>query len=238
MGQGMWIWRLSQTEGGDENAIVLRARAVGLTHVVVKIADGTNLYNGDRLRGFYAALRAAAVKPYSWAYTYGDDPEGEAEAFAERAVTLDSVALIVDAEGDRYTNSATKAKRYMRRLREIVGPGRHVGLSTHRFPSNHPSLPIAEFMEDCDSGWPQAYYVHQGPGIAAQMERVKREWDFHAKPIVVTGAAYPEGTGNPANIGAVAAWCEGHGISQVNWWVWQSATEDMWSEIGAAARGV
>lgn len=236
MGAGLWIWRISRCEQGDVEAIAARAATVGLTHVLVKVADGSNGYNGTAAKALCEALRIQGVKPWAWSYTYGDDPEEEATVFARRALECEVIGLAVDAEGDRYTNSASRATRFMTRLRNLVGTSLHISLSTHRFPTNHPTLPIAAFMRRCDSAMPQAYYIHQGPGLIAQLERVKREWDAYKKPIIMTGAAYPEGLGpDEQDIVRLADWSRAHGIEQFNWWSYEHATPAMWEKIQQAA---
>src|ERR1700680_1692296 len=43
-GQGMWIWYLSQSNGGSIAAIAAQARAAGVTTVFVKSSDGSSNY--------------------------------------------------------------------------------------------------------------------------------------------------------------------------------------------------
>ena len=235
MGTGMWIWNLAKCDDGSTARIVARAQQTGLTHLVLKIADGVELYNGISLKPFVQAVHAAGVKCYVWSYTYGSNPEREAEVFGQRAVALGADAAVVDAEGDSYTNSPMRAMRFMRNLRAAVGD-MHVGLSTHRYPSKHKNLPIQTFMEEgCDSGWPQAYYL--GPNVEQRLMEIVAEWEVFGKPIVMTGAAYPEAIVEPADLGRVWRWCQARGIEQVNWWSYQHATDAMWQEI-AAMRGV
>ena len=113
----------------------------------------------------------------------------------------------------------------MTRLREIVAD-KHVGLSSHRFPSRHKTVPFTAFMESCDSGWPQAYYLH--PNVEQNLRSVLDEWRAYEKPIVVTGAAYKasegDAVGDPRNVGILFRTCESEGISQVNFWEWSFVT--------------
>jgi len=41
VGKGFYIWKISRCEGGDVQAIATVAAQAGLTHILVKIADGT-----------------------------------------------------------------------------------------------------------------------------------------------------------------------------------------------------
>jgi hypothetical protein len=232
---GMWIWNLRRCEDGDADRIAARCRQVGLDHVVVKIADGTTPFNGSHLQPVVQRLQAGGIGVWGWTYTYGRQPEREAELFAARALQLRADGLVVDLEGDAYSGSTARVRRFMGTLRGVA-PAAHVGLSSHRFPLLHPDVPIAYAMAWCDSGWPQAYHLH--PDVEASMERVYREWTAFGRPVVVTGAAFPEGTGDAANIGRLAAACRRLGVARVNWWSWQHATPAMWDQVRAVAQGV
>src|SRR3972149_3810291 len=51
IGKGYFIWQVWNCERGDAQAIAAKARQAGLTHVLVKIGDGTLPYNVDPARG-------------------------------------------------------------------------------------------------------------------------------------------------------------------------------------------
>jgi hypothetical protein len=232
---GMWVWNLTRCEGGDPEKIAAKAKRVGLDHLVLKIADGTALFNGTLLKPVVETLKAKGLAVLVWPYTYGKHPEREAEVFGVRAVKLGADGLIVDLEGDAYINpdGQDRARRYFSTLKRVA-PGLPLGLSSHRFPSLHPRVPIADAMRWCDFGDPQCYYLH--PNIDAQMERAIREWRVFGKPVVATGAAYPEGTGDPANIGAFVAACTRLKLEVVRWWSWEHCTSEMWREIERATK--
>lgn len=234
---GMWIWNLKKCEGGDPVRLLARAQTVGLDHVILKIADGTKLFNGNPLRPLVRRLQEGGLQVWVWTYTYGHDAEREAHIFTERALSLQANGLVVDLEGDAYsrTDGQDRARRFFATLRGLA-PVAHVGLSSHRFPAAHPKVPIGYSMGWCNSWWPQAYYLHQGPGVDAQMDRVMREGRVWGQPVFVTGASYPEGTGAVANIGRFVAACRRHHVPRVNWWSWEHATEAMWDAIRTAIR--
>ncbi len=171
---GMWIWRLARSDGGDPAGIKARCAQVGLDHLVIKITDGTSNFNGPLLKPVFEALRdGSGLALWVWTYTYGRDPEGEAEAFGNRAVALQADGLVVDLEGNRYIGNPDAAVRFMTRLRQIA-PQAPIGLSSHRFPSVHQRVPIADAMAFCDSGWPQAYYL--APNVEEQVQQSFGEW--------------------------------------------------------------
>ena len=47
-GKGCFIWKIQNCEGGDPDAIAKVAREAGMTHILLKIADGAYSYNYDR----------------------------------------------------------------------------------------------------------------------------------------------------------------------------------------------
>ncbi len=47
-GKGFFIWKIKDCEGGNPQAITRAAQQAGLTHVLIKIADGAYAYNIDR----------------------------------------------------------------------------------------------------------------------------------------------------------------------------------------------
>src|SRR4051812_49190751 len=77
-GNGMWIWELAKSEGGDVNAIAARARAAGIGTVFVKSSDGPY----DAWPQFNAtlvqALHEYGLHVCAWQFVYGADPLGEA----------------------------------------------------------------------------------------------------------------------------------------------------------------
>jgi hypothetical protein len=235
MRYGMWIWNLARCEGGDAARIAARARTVGLDHVVLKIADGTALYNGTLLRPVIETLRASDITVSVWTYTYGRQPEREAEVFGERATRLGVQSLVVDLEGDRYAerDGHERVQRFFSALR-ATAPTAVIVLSSHRFPSLHPAVPIADAIAWCDAGDPQCYYLH--PNVVKQTERALREWSAFRKPLAATGAAYPEGLRAVGDMSLFVGACRRASVDTVRWWSWEHATAEMWQTIAQITR--
>ena len=96
-GKGMFIWQIAHCEDGDVDAIVGRAKQAGLTHVLIKIADGRAAYNGDPA-DLVLALLDAGIKPWAWQYTYAPHPADEAVFGARRFSELPFAGFVIDAE--------------------------------------------------------------------------------------------------------------------------------------------
>src|SRR5690348_398513 len=73
VGNGMWIWQLPQSDGGDPAAIAARAHATGVATVFVKSADGTSVWT-QFSPSLVQALHAYGLHVCAWQYVYGDDP--------------------------------------------------------------------------------------------------------------------------------------------------------------------
>jgi hypothetical protein len=163
-GKGFYTFILPEIEGGDPAKIVSEAQQAGLSHVLVKIADGTRPFGftgpNDHTLPVVKALQEAGIQAWGWHYVYGGDPQGEA------------------------------AKTYMAALRADL-PDLPIALSSFRFPNYHPELPWAEFLEKCDLHMPQVYW-EQAHNVDWQLRESKKQCDAlpNARPYIPTGAAY------------------------------------------------
>ena len=68
-GNGMWIWYVSKSEGGDLDALAARARAAGVSTVFVKSADGGDVWEQFSAQRYVAALRGAVGPDYPLGFT-------------------------------------------------------------------------------------------------------------------------------------------------------------------------
>lgn len=202
-GKGWFIWQVARCEGGDIQAIADKAVAAGATHVLIKVAERTYTYNVDRFGRDLAAplaaeLRARGLQVWGWHYVYGDKPVGEAEIALRRTVDLQLDGYVIDAEAEyKRPGMAAAARRFMAHLRAGLPSGPQVALSSYRYPSYHPQLPWAAFLEQCDLSMPQVYW-EQAHNPAQQLERTVKEYNNpalvgHMRPVIPTGAAYGAG---------------------------------------------
>lgn len=199
-GKGFYIWQIRRCEGGDARVIANVASQAELTHVLVKIADGSSPYNIDLNTGVdlvppvVQALHERSILVLGWQYVYGYDPIGEADIAIQRIQNLGIDGFVIDAE-DPYKQSGreTAARQYMSRLRASL-PSFFIALSSYRYPTLHPQLPWQAFLEKCDCNMPQVYWVEaHNPGD--QLIRSVREFQSitPVRPIIPTGSAYMQG---------------------------------------------
>lgn len=196
-GKGFMIWQIPRCEGGNASQIASIAQAAGLTHVLIKIADGVNPYNLDSVtkvdlvQPVASALRARGIRVWGWHYVYGYNPLGEARIAVQRTKQLNLDGYVIDAEGEyKLPGRAQAARSFMTELRAGI-PDKPVALCSYRFPSYHPQLPWKEFLEKCDFNMPQVYWQSaHNPG--AQLQRCVREFQAMTpfRPITPTGPVY------------------------------------------------
>jgi hypothetical protein len=203
-GKGFMIWKIPSCEGGSPSQIASESKAAGLTHVLIKIADGISAYNVnkdtkvDLVPPLVQALKAHGITVWGWHYVYGANPTGEAQIAVQRVTELGLQGYIVDAEHEfKQPSGANAARTFMTELRKGL-PNKPVALCSYRFPSYHPQFPWNAFLEKCDYNMPQVYWEEaHNPG--AQLERCVRELNnlTYIRPIMPTGPMYRTSSWSP-----------------------------------------
>lgn len=234
-GKGLFLWRLHRCEGGSPDAIAARACAAGLSHVLLKVADGSHAYNVDLAAPVVDALKGAGLQVWGWQFVYGDEPFAEAEIALHRIRTLNLDGFVINAE-EAYKRRFAQASAYVGLLR----PGTDIplALSSYRYPNYHVELPWAEFLSACDFNMPQVYWV-QANNPAQQLERSIAQFQqvYPQRPIIPTGAAYEEYGWRPAldEIVQFMRQAQALGLPAINFWSWDYAGttrgRDFWKII-------
>ncbi len=237
-GKGFYMWKINKCENGDTTAIVNRARDAGLTHLLIKIADGSRAYNVDLATPLVESLKAAGIKAWGWQFIYGDEPFREADIAAHRINTLGLDGFVVNAE-EAYKGKHAAASAYMDALMQKVS-GVPIGLSSFRYPGYHATFPWTEFLSHCDINMPQVYWL-QADNPAQQLDRCISQFQnvYPVRPIIATGAAYEEfgWRPKPNEVHDLMQHAKEIGIPAVNFWSWDYAGapegRDLWEAIAA-----
>lgn len=196
-GKGMMIWQLPRCEDGSPEKIAQAAKQAGLTHVIIKIANGMLAYNVDRntnqdlVPAVAQALKAKGIQVWGWHYVYGINPIGEARIAIQRVKQLHLDGYVIDAEIEyKQKGMASQAEQFMKAIR---GPLTNIpiALSSYRYPKYHPELPWKQFLQYCDYNMPQVYW-EQAHTPASQLERSFEQFKVLApnRKFVPTGAFY------------------------------------------------
>ena len=119
VGKGFFIWKIPNCENGDPLAIAETAYQAGLTHVLIKIANGIYDYNydpatrNDLIAPVANALHARINLVWGWHYVFGDLPRDEAKAAIRQINKLPFDGYVIDAESE-YKNKYTPCRIFMK----------------------------------------------------------------------------------------------------------------------------
>jgi Putative peptidoglycan binding domain len=225
-GDGMWIWQLSQVEGGNVAALIARAKANGVDAVYVKGADATKPFS-QLTPALVGQLKAAGLRVCAWQYVYGSNPAGEAAAAAQNIRTgVD--CFIIDAETE-YEGRYAQAQTYMTALRAAVGPDFPIALSSFPYVDYHPTFPYSVFLAtgNAQANLPQMYWKAIGTTPDTNFDKTYASNQPYARPIFPTGQLYEAPAA--ADVQRFRALAQGYGAQGVNWWSWQHASSADWS---------
>ena len=173
---------------------------------------------------------ANGLKVCGWQYVYGNQPIYEAEVGAA-AVRAGADCLLIDAESE-YEGKYVQAQEYVKKLRQLIGPGFPVGLAGFPYVDYHPAFPYSVFLGPGGAQYnvPQMYW----PDIGTTVDYVySHTWDFNAlygRPIEPLG----EVAGNPParQIVRFRQMSRAYGASGVSWWDWQESSQRDWGAVG------
>ncbi|HUR24298.1 MAG TPA: peptidoglycan-binding domain-containing protein [Acidimicrobiales bacterium] len=248
VGKGMWIWLADKAEGGDAQAIVRRAKDVGLTHLYVR--TGTlkeGFYAADFLDRLLPVAHAARLRVYAWDFPYLDNVDNDVNRAlaAIRHVTpeghrVDGYSADIELRSMGVNVTPATAARFGRDLREAVGPGYPLIATVPRPAPQIAGYPFAEVVASFDAIAPMVYWLHRDPvnDIAGAIRDLTR----FGKPIIPAGQAYDaSGEGGPAGVPPRPQLIrfmqtgEQVGAAGVSWWSWQHADQQAWDAVRDAA---
>jgi len=234
IGGGAFIWQVKRLVDALNGYDVL-AGAIEqwrLTHVLIKIADGTYPYNydwetkEDFALGLVLALRVLypECQLWGWQYVYGDNPMGEATQAIDRFKALDLDGFAINAEAQyKIGDKEIQAKVYMARLLDGLGEDVPIALSSYRVPSAHP-IPWREFLAHCDIAMPQVYWMGGDPiynlnWTEEEYQQLFEELGFE-REMVYTGSFFGE-AGWTASANEVMAFVDACQERGYTWNAWE-----------------
>jgi len=194
-GKGFFTFNLPDCEGGDPSSILAAAQAAGLSHIIVRIADGSKAAGIDASGVDFTtpvvkALQLAGMAVWGWQYVYGDNPSAEATIAITltHALGLDGYVVSAGEEFER-PGRAIAAHQFITTVRAALKVP--IALSSYRFPNYHPKFPWSDFLLSCDLHMPKVYW-EQAHNAGEQLSESKRQCDAlpNAKPYIPSGAAY------------------------------------------------
>jgi Putative peptidoglycan binding domain len=234
-GNGMWIWQMEKTEGGDVDKIAARAAAAGIGTVFVKAGDGTTPWPqfNPLLIG---ALHAHGIKACAWQFVYGNSPAGEADV-AIAAIRAGADCFVIDAES-AYEGKYAAAQTYMTALRAAVGADYPIGLTSFPYVDYHPGLPFSVFLGPggAQANLPQVYWKDIGGTVDAISAHTLAHNRIYQTAIAPLGQTYD----NPpaADLRRFRQLWSAYGAQGLSWWSWQATDAAHWNVLDEAAPAV
>ncbi len=230
-GQGMWIWYVSQSNGGSVASIVAQAHAANVTTVFVKSSDGSSNYWSQFSPQLVAELHAGGLKVCAWQFVYGTNPAGEANLGAE-AVANGADCLVIDAEG-QYEGRYGSAQTYINDLRARIGGTYPLGLASFPYVYDHTPFPYSVFLgpNGAQFNAPQMYWKDIGNSVDTAYANTYISNRVYGRPIYPLGQTY----NHPSSAELVRFREEAvdYGATGLSWWDWQETPGSGWSSLAA-----
>jgi hypothetical protein len=245
-GKGMWIWKHLQTEKGDVDAVVARAREAGLRQLWVRVGDSRDgFYAADYLSRLVPRAHKAGLSVIGWGFPFLHDPVSDA-AWSIEAVTwrgpdgsrLDGFSPDIELASEGVVLTERRITLYLGELRPAAGDMLLVATvyraTDARWNGTYPYRAIAPYV---DAFAPMVYWGCAEPGGAAR-ESIERLASL--KPVHVIGQGYdagPEGgrAGAPSATETVRFLDVSirSGARGASLWVWQSIPGEQWDALAA-----
>jgi hypothetical protein len=245
-GKGMWIWKFKQSEGGDADAIVARAKAAGLRQLWIRVGDSQDgFYGADVLANLVPKAHKAGLAVIGWGFPYLHDPMSDA-TWSMAAVRwrgpdgskLDGFSPDIELASEGVLLTERRITVYLGLLRP-AGPDTVLVATVYRptdklWNGDYPYRAIAPYV---DAFAPMVYWGCTEPGQSVQqaVERLST-----LKPVHVVGQGYdagPEGgrTGAPSATETVRFLdvARRTGAAGASFWVWQSIQGEQWNALSA-----
>ncbi len=231
-GNGMWIWYVAKSEGGNLDAIAARAKAAGITTLFIKSADRGAVWNQFTPQ-LVADLHARGLRACAWQFVYGEDPAAEARA-ALASIARGADCFVIDAE-TAYEGRYASAQRYMEAVRAAVGPDYPIGFTSFPYVDYHPRLPYSVFLGPggAQVNMPQVYWKAIGGSVDAVSAKTVAQNRIYKAPMAPIGQSYDGPRG--ADLVRFRAIWAGYGAGGLSWWSWQASTASDWQAHAAAA---
>jgi peptidoglycan hydrolase-like protein with peptidoglycan-binding domain len=230
-GQGMWIWYVSRSDGGDLAAIAAQAHAAQVSTLFVKSSDGSSNYWSQFSPSLVAALHAAGLHVCAWQYVYGTNPAGEA-ALGARAVEAGADCLVIDAEAE-YEGKYGAAQTYIADLRAKIGASYPLGLASFPYVYYHTSEPFSVFLgpDGAQFDAPQMYWKAIGNSVDTVYANTYISNRPYGRAIFPLGQTYE----SPSTSELLRFREEAplYGAPGISWWDFQETSAAGWEALGA-----
>lgn len=226
---GMWIWYVSRSSGGDPARIARKAHDHGIETVYIKSSDGSGAWS-QFTEALVSALHARGLRVCAWQFVYGSYPIAEAKRGAG-AVEKGADCLVIDAEG-HYEGRYAAADAYVDKLRHLIGSNFPTALASFPYVDYHPGFPYSVFLGPGAALYnlPQLYWHTIGVSVRKGYRHTFRYNRVYRRKIYPLGQTY----GDPPirEIQLFRRLAISYEFDGVSWWDWQETTRREWRALG------
>jgi hypothetical protein len=228
-GDGMWIWYVSRSSGGDPARIARKARRHGIETVYIKSSDGGNAWT-QFSRTLVSFLHDHGLRVCAWQFVYGHHPGAEARRGAE-AVDKGADCLVIDAEST-YEGRYAAADTYIDKLRNLIGANFPTALASFPYVDYHPGLPYSVFLGPGGARFnvPQVYWHTIGDSVGDAYKHTFRFNRVYGRPIYPLGQTYARPP--IRQVQRFRKLAITYRLGGVSWWDWQETTKAEWRALG------
>ncbi len=228
-GNGMWIWYMSRSSGGDPKRIARKARRHRIRTVFIKSSDAGDAWS-QFTRSLVSALQARGLRVCAWQFVYGHHPGAEAKRGAQ-AVRKGADCLVIDAES-HYEGRYAAADTYIDKLRRRIGAKFPTALASFPYVDYHPGFPYSVFLGKGGARFnlPQVYWRAIGVSVGDAYKHTFVFNRVYRRPIDPLGQTY----GNPPvrQIQRFRKLANSYDLDGVSWWDWQETSRKGWRALG------
>ncbi len=232
--QGMWVWYVERTEGGDPARIAARAKRAGIGTLYIKSGDGGD-YWSQFSSSLVERLQRAGLDVCAWQFVYGDSPLAEARV-AAAAVRRGADCFVIDAEG-QYEGKYAAADRYIRALRARIGDDYPLSLAAFPYVDYHPAFPYSVFLGPGGATYnqPQMYWKAIGTSVREVYEHTYLFNRLWKAPLYPLGQTYQQP--RRRELTSFRRFAENYAGQAVSWWAWHETNRSGWGALAADLAG-
>jgi hypothetical protein len=227
-GRGMWIWYVSQSNGGSVASIIASAKRYGIGTLLIKSGDGSGTWS-QFTPALISTLHANGFRVCGWQYVYGNSPVAEAHVGAA-AAQAGADCLVIDAEGE-YEGKYVQAQTYVSTLRALVGASFPVGLAGFPYVDYHPGFPYSVFLGPGGAQYntPQMYWADIGVTVDEVFAHTYMFNRIYQRTIAPLGQV--SGSPRLSQIRRFRQLSRAYGAPGLSWWDWQEASASEWQAL-------
>jgi hypothetical protein len=224
----MWIWVVSDSDGGSLSSIISQARHHGISTLMIKGGDGSSTWSQFN-SGLVSTLHSAGLHVCAWQYVYGVHPISEAYVGAA-AVHAGADCLVIDAEVE-YEGKYVQAQTYVHQLRRLIGARFPVALAGFPYVFDHPAFPYSVFLGPGGAQYntPQMYWYTIGDSVDTVYADTYTYNRVYRRQIDPLGQVFSDPP--PRQIARFRQVSRSYGAPSVSWWDWQEAAPPGWRAI-------